>query len=152
MAAPRHWSRTNLLHPVPDMNLRQKTYVLLFMRVLFSAFGDIALSRGMKQIGPVSISSPSLLWTAYLHVISSPMIWLGIALMLAFFFCHLLLFSWADYSYVMPTTAANYVAVPLLGLLVLGESVSFTRWVGVAIISLGVILVSWTHPVSQEAS
>jgi uncharacterized membrane protein len=81
------------------------------------------------------------------------MIWLGIALMLCFFFCHLLLFSWADYSYVMPTTAANYVAVPLLGLLVLGESVNFTRWVGIAIISLGVILVSWTHPASvQEAS
>jgi drug/metabolite transporter (DMT)-like permease len=132
------------------MNLRQKTYILLVTRVMFSAFGDIALSRGMKQIGPVSFSSASHLWVAYIQVISSPMIWLGIALMLCFFFCHLLLFSWADYSFVMPTTAANYVAVPLLGLLVLGESVSFTRWVGIAIISLGVILVSWTHPVARQ--
>jgi uncharacterized membrane protein len=135
------------------MSLRHKTFLLLITRVMFSAFGDVALSRGMKQIGPVSFSSASLVWLAYIQIISSPMIWLGIALMLCFFFCHLLLFSWADYSYVMPTTAANYVAVPLLGLLVLGESVNFTRWVGIAIISLGVILVSWTHPASvQEAS
>jgi drug/metabolite transporter (DMT)-like permease len=132
------------------MSLRHKTYVLLITRLMFSAFGDIALSRGMKQIGPVNFSSASSLWIAYLQVISSPMIWLGIALMLCFFFCHLLLFSWADYSFVMPTTAANYVAVPLLGLLVLGESVSFTRWVGVAIISIGVILVGWTHPVARQ--
>jgi drug/metabolite transporter (DMT)-like permease len=134
------------------MSLRRKTYVLLMARVLFNAVGDITLSRGMKQIGPVSLSSRPELWQAYIHIVSSGTIWLGIAFMLAFFSCHLLLFSWADYSYVMPTTAANYVVVPLLGLFVLGETVNFTRWVGIAIISVGVILVGWTHPVAREAS
>ena len=106
----------------------------------------------MKSLGAVSLSSPGVVWLAFLHVISSGMIWLGIASMLAFFFCHLLLFSWADYSYVMPTTAANYVVVPLLGLLLLHETVGFTRWVGIAIISVGVILVGWTEPNTREAT
>jgi uncharacterized membrane protein len=134
------------------MSLRRKTYVLLAARVCFNAFGDIALSRGMKNLGAVNLSSSAVIWITFLHIIFSPMIWLGIGLMLAFFFCHLLLFSWADYSYVMPTTAANYVVVPLLGLLVLQETVSFTRWVGIAIISLGVILVGWTEPNAREAT
>jgi drug/metabolite transporter (DMT)-like permease len=134
------------------MSLRRKTYVLLAARVCFNASGDIALSRGMKNLGSVSLYSPGVLWLTFLHIISNEMIWLGIAFMLAFFFCHLLLFSWADYSYVMPTTAANYVVVPLLGLLVLQETVSFTRWVGIAIISLGVILVGWTEPSAREAA
>jgi drug/metabolite transporter (DMT)-like permease len=134
------------------MSLRRKTYILLAARVLFNAFGDISLSRGMKNLGAVSFSSPAVLGITFLHVISNGMIWLGIACMLAFFFCHLLLFSWADYSYVMPTTAANYVVVPLLGLLVLEETVSFTRWIGIAIISVGVILVGWTEPNTREAT
>ena len=134
------------------MSLRRKTYVLLAARVFFNAFGDIALSRGMKNLGAVNLSSPGIIWLTFLHVISNGMIWLGIASMLAFFFCHLLLFSWADYSYVMPTTAANYVVVPLLGLLLLHETVGFTRWVGIAIISAGVILVGWTEPNAREAA
>jgi drug/metabolite transporter (DMT)-like permease len=134
------------------MSLRRKTYVLLAARVLFNAFGDISLSRGMKNLGAVSFSSPAVLWVTFLHVISNGMIWLGIASMLAFFFCHLLLFSWADYSYVMPTTAANYVVVPLLGLLLLRETVGFTLWLGIAIISVGVILVGWSEPQTREAT
>jgi drug/metabolite transporter (DMT)-like permease len=134
------------------MSLRRKTYVLLAARVCFNAFGDIALSRGMKNLGAVNLTSPGVVWVTFLHVISNGMIWLGIASMLAFFFCHLLLFSWADYSYVMPTTAANYVVVPLLGLLLLHETVGFTRWVGIAIISVGVILVGWTEPNTREAT
>ncbi len=134
------------------MSLRRKTYILLAARVLFNAFGDISLSRGMKNLGAVSFSSPAVLGITFLHVISNGMIWLGIACMLAFFFCHLLLFSWADYSYVMPTTAANYGVVPLLGLFVLQETVSFTRWIGIAIISVGVILVGWTEPNTREAT
>jgi len=134
------------------MSLRRKTYALLAARVCFSAFGDITLKRGMNDIGNVSFSSPGVIWLAFLHIISNGTIWLGIGFMLAFFFCHLLLFSWADYSYVMPTTAANYVVVPLLGLLLLHETVGFTRWLGIAIISVGVILVGWTEPNAREAA
>lgn len=134
------------------MNLRRKTYFLLAARMLFGGFGDVELSRGMKHLGAVSLASPSTIWFTFLHIISSGEIWLGIALLLAFFACHLLLFSWADYSYVMPTTAANYVVVPLLALLMLNETVGFTRWSGIAIISLGVLLVSWTELRTQEAS
>jgi len=134
------------------MSLRRKTYILLAARVVFNACGDVALGRGMKQIGPVSIASPSLIGNALLQIISSGTVWMGIAFLLAFFICHLLLYSWADYSFVMPTSAANFVVVPLLVLLLFNEPISFTRWVGIVIIFLGVTLVGMTQPVTRKAA
>jgi drug/metabolite transporter (DMT)-like permease len=134
------------------MSLRRKTFILLFARVLFVALGDVALARGMQNIGAVSLSSSSALWHVFIQIITNGMIWLGIALLLAYFVCHLLLLSWADYSYVLPTSAAYYVIVPLLGLILLHESVGVMRWVGATIVSLGVILVGVTSPQSGEAS
>jgi drug/metabolite transporter (DMT)-like permease len=132
------------------MSLRRKTFVLLFARVLFVALGDIALARGMKNIGAVNLSSSSALWHVFIQIITNGMIWLGIALLLAYFVCHLLVLSWADYSYVLPTSAAYYVIVPLLGLVLLHEHVGLMRWVGATIVSLGVILVGLTPPHTRE--
>lgn len=134
------------------MSLRRKTFTLLIARVLFVALGDVALARGMQNIGAVSLSSTSALWHVFIQIITNGMIWLGIALLLAYFVCHLLLLSWADYSYVLPTSAAYYVIVPLLGLILLHESVGVMRWVGATIVSFGVILVGVTAPQSGEAN
>jgi drug/metabolite transporter (DMT)-like permease len=133
------------------MSLRRKTFVLLVARVLFMALGDIALSRGMKNIGAVNYSSASALWHVFIQVITNGMIWLGIVLLLAYFVSHLLVLSWADYSYVLPTSATYYVIVPLLGLILLHEYVGVMRWVGATIVSLGVILVGLTAPQAEEA-
>jgi drug/metabolite transporter (DMT)-like permease len=45
-----------------------------------------------------------------------------------------------------------YAVVPLLGHFVLGESVAAPRWVGVALISLGVVLVGRTPPNTTRES
>ena len=70
----------------------------------------------------------------------------GIAMMLGFMVCHMLVLSWADYSYVMPASAFGYVAVTFVGMTLLGETVSPRRWVGVALICVGVFLVGQTKP------
>ena len=112
--------------------------------VLFNSMGDTLLSRGMKKVGDVEYTSLAGLWHTLLIVLATPSIWLGIASLLSFFACYMLLLSWADFSFVMPATAANFAVVPLLGSLMLREHVSHVRWAGVAIICLGVFLVSRT--------
>lgn len=134
------------------MSFRKKTYLLLLVRACFNAFGDIELSRGMKHLPPVTISSATAVWHLYVQVISSGTIWLGIILILCFFATHLVLYSKADFSYVMPTTAANYVIVPFLGWLMLGETVTFLRWAGIVLISFGVLLVGATKPRTEEVA
>jgi drug/metabolite transporter (DMT)-like permease len=128
----------------PTKTLRTKTHVLVVLMVLFSSVGDILLSKGMKQIGSVSLASPASLVAAFAGTVTNGMIWLGIGCLLLFFVSYLLVLSWADYSYVMPASATGYAVVPLLGYLLLGEAVTSTRWVGVSIICLGVALVGRT--------
>ena len=111
---------------------KTKTYVLLVLMIAAGSVGDVLLSKGMKQIGEVRDWSPAALWGVFLQVFTSPTIWLGIAGLLMFFVCYMLVLSWADFSYVLPASATSYAIVPLLGWLVLHEVVTPLRWTGVA--------------------
>jgi drug/metabolite transporter (DMT)-like permease len=126
--------------------LRTKTYVLLVLLVAFGSVGDILLSKGMKQIGAVNDWSPAALLDVGLQTFTSGTIWLGIASLILFFVCYMLVLTWADFSYVLPASATSYAVVPLLGYLLLGEVVSTLRWSGVALICVGVALVGRTPP------
>ncbi len=130
--------------------LRRKTHFLVVLMVFFSSAGDILLSKGMKQVGSVSVASPATLAMAFLGTVTNGMIWLGIGSFLLFFVCYMLVLSWADYSYVMPASAVGYAIVPFLGYALLGEVVTSTRWAGVAFICLGVMLVGRTPPRTTE--
>jgi drug/metabolite transporter (DMT)-like permease len=98
----------------------------------------------MKDAGNLDISRLSALAAGATRVLTSGTIWLGIAMMLAFMVCHMLVLSWADYSFVMPFSAIAYALVPLLGYLFLHEQVSAARWVGIVLIVLGVVLINRT--------
>ena len=123
-----------------------KTYVLVFLLVVLGSVGNTILGKGMRDIGDVDISHLSTLASSAVQVLTSGTIWLGIALMLLFMVCHMLVLSFADYSFVMPTSAVAYALVPLLGHIFLHEQVSSARWAGIALIFLGVLLISRTPP------
>src|SRR5216683_8204949 len=116
---------------------KTKTYVLLFLLILLGSVGNTILSKGMKDVGDLDISRLSAIEAGAVHVLTSGTIWLGIALMLLFMMCHMLVLSWADYSFVMPFSAVAYGLVPLLGFLFLHEYVSVARWIGIVLIFLG---------------
>ncbi len=75
---------------------------------------------------------------------------LGVASLLTFFLANMLVLSWADYSFVQPASSIGYGVVALLGYLMLGEPVSPLRWLGIAIICLGVFVVGQTSPRSLQ--
>src|ERR1700694_5771612 len=131
---------------------KTKTYILLFLLVFFGSVGNTVLSKGMKDVGDLNISHIQTLVTGAAQVLSSGTIWLGITLMLLFMVCHMLVLSWADYSFVMPFSAIAYTLVPLLGCLFLGERVSVARWIGILLIFLGVLLINRTpHRTTEPA-
>lgn len=141
------------LTPVPDRSLvpphhhlHFKTYLFILLVVIFSPLGNVLLSTGMKQAGPLTIHSLSDVYYALAQVFTTPVIWLGIASLIAYFISYMLVLSWADYSYVQPATAMGYVIVALLGHFALHETVTPLRWIGIAIIFLGVVTVGNTPP------
>src|SRR2546425_2376395 len=127
-------------------HLDKKTYVLLASMVFFGSFGNVLLSKGMKQIGEILDPSPMALVSVFMKVFTNGSIWLGISSLFVFFVSYLLLLSWADFSYVQPASAIGYALVAVLGYFMLGEFISLTRWTGVVLISAGVALVSGTEP------
>ena len=46
--------------------------------------------------------------------------------------------SWADLTYVLPATAVSYILMVLLAKFFLHEHVTIWRWLGVALITIGV--------------
>jgi multidrug transporter EmrE-like cation transporter len=132
---------------------KTKTYVLLFLLVLLGSVGNTILSKGMKDAGDLDISRFSSLLAGATRVLTSGTIWAGIAMMLGFMVCHMLVLSWADYSFVMPFSAIAYALVPLLAYLFLHEQVSTARWIGIVLIVLGVVLINRTpHRTTPEGS
>jgi drug/metabolite transporter (DMT)-like permease len=65
---------------------------------------------------------------------------------------HMLLLTWADYSYVQPATSLSYFFITVLSYFVLGEAISPARWLGVTVICLGVFIVGRTAPSTTPAS
>lgn len=135
-----------------EQTRKTKTYVLLILMIGAGSIGDVLLSKGMKEIGAVDDWSFAALWNVFLQTFTSPTIWLGIASLILFFLCYILVLSWADFSYVLPASATSYAIVPLLGYLVLGEVVSSLRWTGVALICCGVALVGLTPHTTTSAA
>src|SRR5947208_12622268 len=130
-------------------SLQKKTYVLLASMVFFGSFGNVLLSKGMKQIGEILDPSPMALVSVFVKTFTNGFIWLGISSLLVFFVSYLLLLSWADFSYVQPASAIGYAFVAVLGYFVLGEFIPPMRWAGVLVICLGVALVGRTEPSSS---
>jgi drug/metabolite transporter (DMT)-like permease len=128
------------------VNLRLKTYVFLVLIVLFSSSGNIFLSEGMKQIGAVRVRSAMDLISLLLGIFSNGWIWMGIAALLLFLGCFMVVLSWADYSFISPASASAYIVVPLVGHFLLGEKVPPSHWAGILTIGVGVGLVRHTAP------
>jgi drug/metabolite transporter (DMT)-like permease len=127
-----------------------KTYVLLALMVILGPAGDLLLSKAMKQSAGLQAGTASAVVRFFYEAMTRGTVWLGITSLLLFMVCYLVVLSWADYSYVTPASAAGYIVVVLLGHLLLGEHVPPLRWAGVALLSMGVILVGGTHPISEK--
>ena len=109
-------------------------YLVLIGVALFASAGDSLLSRGMKEIGGISLHNLSGLITA----VRDPWIILGILFLIAFFAAYMSALSWADLTYVLPATSIGYVVLALIAKFVLHEQVTTLRWLGILLISAGV--------------
>ena len=130
-----------------------RRYLVLFGVSVFAAIGDSLLSRGMKEIGGVSLHHLKIIILMFFN----PTVALGIVFLLAFFACYMTSLSWADLTYVLPATSVSYVLLTLLAKFYLHETVSVARWSGVLLISAGVGFVTQgpalthrTHPAESS--
>jgi drug/metabolite transporter (DMT)-like permease len=99
-----------------------------------ASLGDALLSRGMRQLGPVSLHHPEILF----HALFNLNIVAGIILLIGFFASYMTALSWADLTFVMPATAFGNVLIALLGRFWLHEHLSPSRWIGILLLTSAV--------------
>ncbi|MDO8526439.1 MAG: EamA family transporter [Deltaproteobacteria bacterium] len=128
-----------------------KTTLTLFLALICAGIGNIALSKGMNQVGALEIWQIIPLFHYFSSAILNPWVILGIIMELAYFLLWLVVLSWADLSWALPMHAVEYIFVALLAFFLLGESINFERWVGIVLITAGVMFVakSWNNETKE---
>ena len=126
-----------------DTRCALKNAVFVALIVIGNTVGNLFLAISMNRM-PAFASVPWLSYAAM--VLFSPAFLLGTFLIAVSMFAQLTMYTWADLSYVLPVTASGYVITALLGKFFLAEKVSITGWIGVVVISFGVVLVAETRP------
>ena len=133
-------------HPDYQAILHRKTRILAAVVVLTNVGGNVLLSQGMKEVGQTVTASV----LPYILAMANPWVASGIFLLILWLLSELTLLSWADLSYVLPVTSVSYVLTALIGKLALHEYVSLMRWLGIGLISIGVVVVGKTHPATHR--
>lgn len=99
---------------------------LVLLVIVADTAGNLCLARGMRRGRVLGFVA------------------LGVACMTVSFSAFAILLSWKDLSFALPATAAGYVLNTLGAAGLLKEPVTPRRWLGTALIGLGVALVSLT--------
>ena len=106
------------------------------------AVGGILMKIGADHIGPVQINSIEQLFMYLFKLFTD---WTSLGGIALYFFSAVVwayLLTKLDISLVQPILALTYVATPILAIIFLHEQVSVMRWVGIAVIIVGVFIVA----------
>lgn len=131
----------------PAVGFRLKNRIFIALVVISNTIGTVLLGHGMSQM-PDFAPDGALRYIA--SFLTNPWIVFGVVLLMVWMAAQLSMFTWADLSYVLPVTASYYILTALLSRFLLGERISATRWAGIVVISLGVMLVAETPPHAQR--
>ena len=117
---------------------------LLFLIVVSGTAGELCVSRAMKSVGEVHDFRPRSILRFVLQSLRLRWMWLGIALMGLGFFSLLAILSFQEVSFVVPVSALSYAAGAFGAKAFLGERINRNRWVGIAVVCIGVTIVWWS--------
>jgi len=126
----------------------RKTQLLTAMVVITNVIGNVCLSHGMQEVGRTVSASPA----DYVRALINPWVVGGTCVLVIWMISDLALLSRADLSFVLPVTASAYVLIAIVGHFLLGEQISWVRWLGIVVITLGVILAEETPSLTAETA
>lgn len=121
-----------------------RSLFLILASVSMGVSGQICLKAGMDRVGVLSASSIGSGIQAAFRVLTTPLVFVGLAFYALGAVFWLMVLAELDLSLAYPMLALTYVLIPLAAQFILGEQVPALRWVGIGIIFIGVAVVSQT--------
>ncbi len=121
--------------------LTWKLFMAIVLTDVADSVGQLFMKKGLTAIGMDTITLQNL--AQFLGECGlSGMIWLGVVCYILNFFLWITILPKVDLSVAAPVGSTSYIFVPLLAIFFLGETVGILRWSGIALIILGIHLVS----------
>lgn len=115
-------------------------FLLIAIVVIGSTVGDLLCSAGMKRQGEIVDYSAGGIVRLCGDVVRNPFILAGIPAMAISFFALIALISTTPLSFAVPVTASSYILEVALAKYLLKEEVHWRRWVGAALVTVGIAL------------
>jgi drug/metabolite transporter (DMT)-like permease len=123
------------------MEIDGKTLAGILLYVSVGIAGDVLLSRGMRRMPRGAERKGSRVLAFFRYIGTTPVVIAGIACLALSFGTLLALLSWEDVSLIVPSRAMTYLFLTLMARWILHERIPPRRWVGVSLVSVGVMLV-----------
>jgi drug/metabolite transporter (DMT)-like permease len=117
-------------------------WALVAIIVAGNATGDLLNTAGMKKHGEIHRLHPRALPRLLKRLAGNVYVVGGIVAMAVSFFALLSLLSVAPLSFAVPATASSYILETILAKYVLGEHVTWQRWLGACVVACGVVLLA----------
>ena len=109
-----------------------------------ATLGQLLLKTGMTSVGRLGAGALQQPLETLIAIASTPVVWLGLASYAIGAVLWMVVLSRLDLGYAYPLLAISYILIPLLAHFLLGEAIPPLRWVGIAVIFAGVIIVART--------
>lgn len=114
-------------------------YVILGISILLAVTGQLLMKKGMMLFGTFPASQ---MLYKIVPMFLNPYVFFGFACFGLSSLFWLIVLSRLQLSFVYPMVSVAYVLVALFSMLFFKESVSLVRWGGIAVIIMGVYLIS----------
>lgn len=107
-------------------------FVLIFVPIVLAALGQLILKTGMNQVGKFDL----------IRSFTNPLVLLGLVFYGASLILWMMVLTRENLSFVYPLVAFSYVVTVTLSRFVLHEPVPSLRWLGLAVIVFGILLIA----------
>jgi drug/metabolite transporter (DMT)-like permease len=115
---------------------------MIWLSVVLSAGAQVFLKHGLNRIRDRRQGMPASSLSLIIAVFGEAWVWLWAASFVVATGLWLLGVQRLDLSYAFPLLSLGYILVNLLSMILFRERVDGMRWLAVAIISVGVILIA----------
>lgn len=119
-----------------------KSILLILLSISIAVGGQILLKIGMNRIGSITLNSIGAIGHLFLGIVKSPIVLIGLFMYVISAAIWLIVISAVDLSFAYPFIGLTYVLILIVSKFILKESVNPIRWIGAAIITIGVVVIS----------
>jgi len=117
---------------------KMEAIVLVLISVILGVLGQLSLKQGMKNIGNFEVKD--FLSSRIFELVAEKFVVIGIVLYAIATLLWLVVLSKAELSFAYPMLAIGYILIAIFSKIFFGENVTFVRFLGILLISIGVFL------------